>query len=213
MHCPAGVGGNAADGPPDVQMSAADVDYVTDWEQKTGIKLELAFNAIGACTAPSATTTSGANCAGSTTENGTTYTDPGQTVDSGYPDDSAFVNELLGNQSSFNWITHTWSHMFLGCTVAQPLPMTAVTAGSAGVAGGRRLQLRGHRGHRVRRVRALRRPAGHRGRGRLGRALLAGRPNGGGTDPVQAGVGVLRRHRLLGLQRLPRARRFDRASA
>ncbi len=130
--CPAGVGGNAADGPPDVQMSAADVDYVAAWEQQTGIKLELAFNAIGACTAPSTTTTSGANCGGSTTVNGTTYTDPGQTVDTGYPDDSAFVNEMLKNQGAFNWITHTWSHMFLGCTVAQPLPMTAVTAGSAG---------------------------------------------------------------------------------
>ncbi|MDH6109639.1 hypothetical protein P3T36_000410 [Kitasatospora sp. MAP12-15] len=130
--CPAGVGGNAADGPPDVQMSAADVDYVAAWEQKTGIKLELAFNAIGACTAPSATTTSGANCTGSTTVNGQTFTDPGQTVDSGYPNDSAFVNELLKNQASFNWITHTWSHMFLGCTVAQPLPVNPATAGSAG---------------------------------------------------------------------------------
>ncbi|WP_329578832.1 Ig domain-containing protein [Kitasatospora sp. NBC_01250] len=130
--CPQGVGGNAADGPPDVQMSAADVDYVANWEQQTGIKLEFAFNAIGACTAPSSTTTSGANCSGSTTVNGNTFTDPGQTVDSGYPNDAAFVNELLKQQASFNWITHTWSHMYLGCQVGGPQPANAPTAGTGG---------------------------------------------------------------------------------
>ncbi|MCX4745638.1 putative Ig domain-containing protein [Kitasatospora sp. NBC_01287] len=130
--CPSGVGGNAADGPPDVQMSAADVDYVANWEQQTGIKLEFAFNAIGACTAPSTTTTSSANCSGSTTVNGNTLTDPGQTVDSGYPNDAAFVNELLSKQAAFNWITHTWSHMYLGCTVAAPQPANAPVAGSGG---------------------------------------------------------------------------------
>ena len=51
-------------------MSAADVAYVTAWEQQTGIKLNLAFNGVGACTAPTA---SSANCSGS--YNG--YTDPG----------------------------------------------------------------------------------------------------------------------------------------
>lgn len=130
--CPAGIGGNAAAGPPDEQMSAADVDYVANWEKQTGIKLELAFNAIGACTAPSTTTTSSANCSGSTTVNGQTFTDPGQTVDSGYPNDSGFVNELLKQQASFDWITHTWSHMYLGCTVAAPLPTNAPTAGAGG---------------------------------------------------------------------------------
>ncbi|GAB2699886.1 hypothetical protein GCM10010442_17070 [Kitasatospora kifunensis] len=130
--CPAGVGGNAADGPPDEQMSAADVDYVANWEKQSGIKLELAFNAIGACTAPSTTTTSKANCSGSTTVNGNTFTDPGQTVDSGYPDDSAFVNELLTQQGAFDWITHTWSHMYLGCQVGGPQPANALAAGAGG---------------------------------------------------------------------------------
>ncbi|MCX5387326.1 putative Ig domain-containing protein [Streptomyces sp. NBC_00083] len=130
--CPPGVGGNAADAPPDTQMSAADVDYVANWQKQTGIKLEFAFNAIGACTAPTASATSGANCSGSTTVNGTTYTDPGQTVDADYPNDAAFVNEMLKQQGQFNWITHTWSHMFLGCTVAAPQPANAPTAGTGG---------------------------------------------------------------------------------
>ena len=51
--------------PSDVQMTAADVAYVVNWEQQTGIKLNLAFNAIGACTAPSAADESSANCTGS----------------------------------------------------------------------------------------------------------------------------------------------------
>ncbi|MGF1426722.1 putative Ig domain-containing protein [Kitasatospora sp. LaBMicrA B282] len=132
VYCPAGVGGNPADGPPDQQMTAADVDYVVNWEKQTGIKLELAFNAIGACTAPSTTTTSSANCSGSTTVNGQTFTDPGQTVDSGYPNDSGFVNELLKQQAAFNWITHTWSHMYLGCQVGGAQPANAPTAGTGG---------------------------------------------------------------------------------
>ena len=39
-------------------MSAADVAYVVDWEQQTGITLNLAFNGIGACTAPTRPPTS-----------------------------------------------------------------------------------------------------------------------------------------------------------
>ncbi|GAA1936693.1 putative Ig domain-containing protein [Kitasatospora viridis] len=130
--CPSGVGGNAADGPADTQMTATDVDYVANWEKQTGIKLEFAFNAIGACTAPTATAESSANCSGSTTVNGQNFTDPGQAVDSGYPNDAAFVNELLKQQGSFNWITHTWSHMYLGCQVGGPQPANAPTAGSGG---------------------------------------------------------------------------------
>ncbi|MEU9098348.1 hypothetical protein [Streptomyces sp. NPDC048361] len=99
---PAGRGGNTADAPPDTQMSAADVDYVANWQKQTGIKLEFAFNAVGACTAPTANETSNANCSGSTAVNGTTYTDPGQAVDPGYPNDAAFVNELLKQQGQFD---------------------------------------------------------------------------------------------------------------
>ena len=132
VGCPVSAQGNPAAGPPDSQMTAADVAYVANWEQQTGIKLEFAFNAVGACTAPSTATESSANCAGSTTRNGTTYTDPGQSVDASAPNDSGLVNALLANQSSFNWITHTWSHLFLGCVVWQALPVNAAVPGNGG---------------------------------------------------------------------------------
>ena len=103
--------------PADVQMSAADVAYVVNWEKQTGITLNMAFNGIGACTAPTAADESSANCTGSVTDNGTTYTDPGQVVDTTYPNDAALVNALLADQADFNWIIHTWSHLFLGCNV------------------------------------------------------------------------------------------------
>jgi len=134
--CPAadqGVAPGSAPGVPgDVQMSAADVDYVANWEQQTGIKLNLAFNAIGACTADTAADESSAVCNGSYTDGSTTYTDPGQVVDSSYPNDAGLVNELLTDKADFNWIIHTWSHLFLGCTVWQPQPLTSVTANSSG---------------------------------------------------------------------------------
>ncbi len=125
--CPPGVANNPADTPPDVQMSAADVAYVDAWEKQTGIRLELAFNGLGACSADTAADESSANCTGSATDNGVTYTDPGQNVDPGNPDDGAFVNALLAGLGDFNWITHTWSHLFLGCVVWQPQPLTSVT--------------------------------------------------------------------------------------
>ena len=118
--------------PADVQMSAADVDYVANWEAQTGIKLELAFNAIGACSYPAAGDESTANCGGSVTDPSGTYTDPGQVEDSGYPDDGAFVDELLKDQADFNWITHTWSHQFLGCNVWAPQVLTSATANASG---------------------------------------------------------------------------------
>jgi hypothetical protein len=118
--------------PADEQMSAADVAYVVAWEKQTGITLNMAFNAIGACTAPSAADESSANCTGSVTDGSTTYTDPGQVIDSGDPNDAGLVNALLADQSDFNWITHTWSHLFLGCTVWQPQTLTSVTASGSG---------------------------------------------------------------------------------
>ena len=114
-------------------MTAADVAYVVNWEQQTGIKLNLAFNAIGACTAPSAADESSANCTGSYNDpNGTTFTEPGQAIDSSYPDDAGLVNALLADQADFNWIIHTWSHLFLGCQVWQPQALTSVTANGSG---------------------------------------------------------------------------------
>ena len=36
------------------------------------------------------------------------------------------MNALLADQADFNWITHTWSHMYLGCSQFQPLPVNPV---------------------------------------------------------------------------------------
>ena len=117
--------------PPDQQMSAADVAYVANWEQTTGIKLNLAFNAVGACTSASGTPLN-ANCTGSVTDSGGTFTDPGYVANSGYPEDQGLVNALLADKADFNWITHTWSHLFLGCTVWQPQALTSVTPSTSG---------------------------------------------------------------------------------
>jgi len=135
--CPAaqqGVAPGTNGAPPDIQMSAADVAYVVNWEKQTGITLELAFNGAGACAQPTAAaaTASGAVCTGSITDPGVSVTDPGMTIDSTVPDSSAFVSALLAAKSNFNWINHTWSHMFLGCTVGQPQALTSVTANASG---------------------------------------------------------------------------------
>ena len=49
------------------------------------------------------------------------------------------INALLADKADFNWIIHTWSHLFLGCTVWQPQVLTSLTANASGgtfVAGG-----------------------------------------------------------------------------
>jgi hypothetical protein len=132
VGCPDAVQGNPADGPPDTQMSAADVAYVANWEAQTGIKLEFAFNAAGACSAPSTTTEAGVNCTGSAVDGGTTYTDPGFDVDPSNPNDQGFVNALVADQGDFDWITHTWSHLYLGCNVWQSQAANSPTVGSGG---------------------------------------------------------------------------------
>ncbi|HWC81134.1 MAG TPA: putative Ig domain-containing protein [Pseudonocardiaceae bacterium] len=137
VGCPTAVQGNAADGPPDSLMSPTDVAYVANWEQQTGIKLEMAFNAAGACTEPSATDTSNAKCTGNVSINGTTYTDPGVTVDDTAPNSSGLINALLADQGDFNWITHTWSHLYLGCMVWQaPATNPATVSGGGSIAAG-----------------------------------------------------------------------------
>jgi hypothetical protein len=124
--------GSAPGVPADVQMSAADVAYVVNWEAQTGIRLNMAFNGIGACTAPVAGDESSANCTGSVTDPGGTYTDPGQVVDPSYPNDQGLVNALLADKADFNWINHTWSHQFLGCIDWQPQALTSATPSTTG---------------------------------------------------------------------------------
>ena len=135
-NCPAadqGVAPGSAPGvPADVLMTPADVTYVTNWQKTTGIRLNLLFNAVGACSADTVANESSAICNGSTTDGSTTYTDPGQSVAAGNTNAGALVNALLANQSSFYWETHTWSHQFLGCTVWQPQALTSATANGTG---------------------------------------------------------------------------------
>ena len=80
--------GSAPGVPADVQMSAADVAYVVNWEQQTGIKLNLAFNGVGACTAPDRGGRVERQLHRQRHRHGTTYTDPGQVVDASDPNDA-----------------------------------------------------------------------------------------------------------------------------
>jgi hypothetical protein len=118
--CPAGVANNPADTPADQQMTPADVTHVVEWQKQTGITLEMAFNGEGACTtqgeAPVAQ-----GC-------------PSTNVSSA-PDDQAYVAAMLAHKSDFNWVNHTWSHLFLGCNNFRQMPLGSVTPGSSGSLG------------------------------------------------------------------------------
>jgi len=129
FNCPPGVAGKPADTPPDTLMTEQDVAHVVSWQQQTGIKLNLAFNAVGACTGPTAQTTSNpVQCTGGTAP----YALPGFNVDTTAPDASALTTALLANKAQFNWIMHTWSHAFLGCQVWGPQGLTSVIANPSG---------------------------------------------------------------------------------
>lgn len=130
FSCPPGVAGNPAATPASSLMTPADVAHVVDWQKQTGIRLNLAFNAVGACSGPALSTA--AVCAGSITHGATTYTLPGFTVDAAAPDTSALTAALLADKSEFNWIIHTWSHAFLGCGSWAPQAVSAVTANAGG---------------------------------------------------------------------------------
>jgi hypothetical protein len=78
--CPPGVAT-----PPDIRMTAADVAYAVDWQRRTGIRLDLAFNGAGSVAADA-----GAG------------TDP-------------LTAALVAARNDFGWINHTWSHRYLGC--------------------------------------------------------------------------------------------------
>jgi hypothetical protein len=130
--CSAAVLADSAGWPADVQMSATDVAYVVNWEQQTGITLNLAFNGVGACSADTTGDESSADCTGSVTDGSTTYTDPGFLVDTSEPNDQGLVNALLADKADFNWINHTWSHAFLGCINFAEQALTSATPGTSG---------------------------------------------------------------------------------
>ena len=197
--------------PADVQMSAADVAYVVAWEKQTGITLNLAFNGIGACTAPTAAAESSANCTGSCHRQ------------RGHLHRSRSAVDSSATRTTPGWSTRCWptSPTSTGSTTPGHTCSWAahvVAAAGAHLGHGRRLrrhlrrrhlQLRDHGGHRLRRVGALRAPAGH-GRGqRVGRPDLARghqrhrRRRHARADAGPGGGQPHRRHRLLGLRRLP----------
>jgi hypothetical protein len=130
--CSSAVLADPAGWPADVQMSAADVAYVVNWEQQSGITLNLAFNGFGACAAPSTLTESSADCSGSVTDGSSTYTDPGFDIATDNPNDQALINALLADKADFNWVNHTWSHAFLGCTDFAEQALTSVVASPTG---------------------------------------------------------------------------------
>ena len=66
-------------------MTAADVAYAVEWQRRTGIRLDLAFNGAGSVAADA-----GAG------------TDP-------------LTAALVAARNDFGWINHTWSHRYLGC--------------------------------------------------------------------------------------------------
>lgn len=67
------------------RMTAQDVSYLAAWQNKYGIKLDVAFNGNGAAD-----------------QKAETGSDP-------------LEASLLANKASFRWINHTWSHPYLGC--------------------------------------------------------------------------------------------------
>lgn len=67
------------------RMTPEDVDYLSAWQSKYGVKLDLAFNGNGAAD-----------------QKAETGSDPLET-------------SLLANKNQFRWINHTWSHPYLGC--------------------------------------------------------------------------------------------------
>ncbi len=70
---------------PDIIMTPADVDYLVTWQQSNGIKLDIAFNAAG-------------------------YVETLATAGT-FP----LGTKLLQQKAQFRWISHTYSHMYLGC--------------------------------------------------------------------------------------------------
>lgn len=71
---------------PGIRMTPTDVNAAVKWSQQTGFRLDFAYNAYGSDEYA--------------TENG--GQDPLKTA-------------FLANKTRFNWINHTYSHLFLGC--------------------------------------------------------------------------------------------------
>ena len=90
--------------PPEIRMNPADVAYAVEWQRRTGIRLDLAFNGAGSVAADA-----GAG------------TDP-------------LIAALVTARAEFGWINHTWSHRYLGCVRDySTTPWSCATAADPGV--------------------------------------------------------------------------------
>lgn len=69
---------------PLIRMTPEDVDYLVEWQRRSGFRLTLAYNGFGAASAA--------------------------------PDGSdPLLGALVAAKDQFGWVSHTWSHMYLGC--------------------------------------------------------------------------------------------------
>src|SRR4051794_18270016 len=71
----------------DIRMLAADVDNLVAWQNANGVKLDMVFNGGGS---------------------GLWKADTGAATD-------PLVDSYLANKAQFRWISHTYTHPFLGC--------------------------------------------------------------------------------------------------
>jgi hypothetical protein len=97
--CPAGVT------EPPVLMTPADVDYLTAWQTRQGIKLDMVFNGFGYDNAKAT-----ANAAG-----------------------ISLGQKLVSSRASLRWINHTYSHLYLGCVKDESVSPFRCVTNSSGV--------------------------------------------------------------------------------
>jgi hypothetical protein len=89
---------------PEILMTPADVDYLTAWQTRQGIKLDMVFNGFG-------------------------YDDAKATAKQA---GIALGQKLLSSRSSLRWINHTYSHLYLGCLKDYSVSPWRCTTNSSG---------------------------------------------------------------------------------
>ena len=76
---------------PDIRMAASDVSRLVNWQNSSGVRLDMVFNAAGSDAAKA--------------DNG--GSDP-------------LTKAFLASKAQFRWINHTYSHPYLGCIQVAP---------------------------------------------------------------------------------------------
>jgi hypothetical protein len=90
---------------PEILMTPADVDYLTAWQTRQGIKLDMVFNGFGYDDARANSKQAGI----------------------------ALGQKLISTRSSLRWINHTYSHLYLGCLKDYSVSPWRCTTNSSGV--------------------------------------------------------------------------------